>query len=120
MAASSSGTSRVELCAGRASIPRAPSAWPFLRMAVSSPVEGQGHSAMIYSLAFTPDSGHLLSGSADGTLRLWEVERGQGVRVLQGYVASLFDVDWSPDGTQLASSGTDTQVTVWEVASGRT
>jgi hypothetical protein len=35
-----------------------------------------GHEAGVYALAFTPDSCHLLSGD-DGSLRLWEVERGQ-------------------------------------------
>ena len=67
----------------------------------------QGHTAAVYSLAFTPDSRSLLSGSEDGTLRVWDVERGQCVRIMQGYVVSLYDLDWSPDGTQLASAGSD-------------
>ena len=72
----------------------------------------QGHRAEVYGLAFTPDSRHLLSGSEDGTLQLWEVESSQCVRILQGYTAALFDLDWSPDGTQLASAGADTVVSL--------
>jgi WD40 repeat protein len=72
----------------------------------------QGHSDIVQSLAFTPESRHLLSGSDDGTLRLWEVERAQCVRVKQGSVASLNDLDWSPDGRQLVSGGTDSLVTI--------
>ena len=60
-----------------------------------------GHSAVVNGLAFTPDSRHLLSGSEDGTLQLWEVASGQCVRILQGYTAALFDLDWSPDGTPI-------------------
>ena len=73
-----------------------------------------GHSAGCTDLAFTPDSRSLLSGSEDGTLRVWDVASGQCVRVMQGYAASLFDIDWSPDGTQLVSGGTDALVTIWD------
>jgi len=76
----------------------------------------QGHSADVYGLAFTPDSRGLLSGSGDGTMRLWEVASGQCLRVMQGYTASLYDLAWSPDGTRLASGGADTLVSIWEVA----
>ncbi len=75
-----------------------------------------GHSAVVNGLAFTPDSRSVLSGSDDGTLRLWDVERGESLRVMQGYTACLYDLDWSPDGTRLASAGSDTLVTLWEVA----
>ena len=77
----------------------------------------QGHSGIVYGLAFTPDSRRLLSGSDDGTLRLWEVESRQCMRVLKGYADSLYDLAWSPDGTQLASAGSQTVVSIWEVAS---
>ena len=78
-----------------------------------------GHTAGVNGLAFMPDSHSLLSGSEDGTLRLWDVLSGQCVRFIQGYAASLFDIDWSPDDTQLVSGGTDTFVDVWSV-DGRT
>src|SRR2546427_13260271 len=75
-----------------------------------------GHTAGVRGLAFTPDSRSLLSGSEDGTLRVWDVESGQCVHIMQGYAVSLYDVAWSPDGTQLASAGTDRLVTIWDVA----
>src|SRR6266567_8085054 len=76
-----------------------------------------GHSAVVNGLAFTPDSRSVLSGSDDGTLRLWDVERGESLRVMQGYTACLYDLDWSPDGTRLASAGSDTLVSLWQVES---
>jgi WD40 repeat protein len=79
----------------------------------------QGHSGIVYGLAFTSDSRRLLSGSDDGTLRLWDVESTQCTRVLKGYADSLYDLAWSPDGTKLASAGAQSVVSIWEVASAR-
>jgi WD40 repeat protein len=92
---------------------------------VASRIEGCSSNIQLLpaikrGLAFMPDSRNLLTGSEDGTLRVWDVESGQCVRVIQGYAASLFDIDWSPDGTQLISGGTDTLVTVWAVDGGGT
>ena len=70
---------------------------------------------IIYSIAFTSDSRTLLSGSDDGTVRVWDVDSGQCLRIIGGYVASLDDIDWSPDGRFLASGGADTLVTLWDV-----
>ncbi|MBI1296106.1 hypothetical protein GC175_14225 [bacterium] len=35
-----------------------------------------GHTAPVMSIAFSPSSAHLLTGSFDGTLRLWDVQTG--------------------------------------------
>ncbi len=101
-----------------------------------------GHSSWVWGLAFAPDESLLASASWDGSVklwelgeagslrlrqtlvghtqqvqRLWEVERGQCVRVLEGYDACLYDLDWSPDGTQLASAGSESVVSLWQVES---
>jgi len=34
----------------------------------------QGHSLGVTSIAFSPDSEHLASGSEDKTIKLWSVE----------------------------------------------
>src|SRR5437899_205175 len=79
-----------------------------------------GHTAGVYAIAFMPDSRSLLSGSEDATLRVWDVERGQCIHIMQGYAVSLYDVAWSPDGpsssprqgggSRLASAGSNTLV----------
>ncbi len=74
-----------------------------------------GQGADIYGMTFTPDGTRLLSGSADGTLRVWDVENYRCVRVTAGYVVSLWDLDWSPDGTHLVSGGMDGHVTLWDI-----
>jgi WD40 repeat protein len=35
-----------------------------------------GHKGAVYSVEFSPDGAHLVSGSRDGTLRLWDAAIG--------------------------------------------
>jgi hypothetical protein len=74
----------------------------------------------VFAIAFTPDSRSLLSGSDDATVRVWDVESGQCVHIMQGYAVSLYDVAWSPDGMRLASCGgrEGGELFVWEVHNG--
>src|SRR5512135_2205327 len=69
-------------------------------------IRSLGHTARVQSVAWSPDGQHALSGSDDNTVRLWEVESGHCLRVLEGHTASVLSVAWSPDG-QRALSGSD-------------
>ena len=64
------------------------------------------------SVAFSPDGTRLLSGSADKTLKLWDVATGQSVRTFEGHSGwSVDSVAFSPDGTRIVSAelGQDAQ-----------
>jgi small GTP-binding protein len=70
-------------------------------------------------VGWSPDGARLLSGGADGTLRLWEAASGRELAVLEGHTGSVRSVSWSPDGARLLSGGADGTVRLWEAASGR-
>jgi WD40 repeat protein len=72
-----------------------------------------GHEAWVRDLNWTPDGQSLISGSADGTVRVWEVATGQA-RILEGHAAPVFDVAVSPDGNRIASASGDTTLRLWE------
>ena len=58
-------------------------------------------------------------GADDSTVRLWEVESGRCLRVLEGHTDSVLSVAWSPDGQRALSGAWDRTVRLWEVESGR-
>ena len=44
----------------------------------------QGHTALMWSVCFSPDGDMLASGSNDQTVRLWDTHTGECLRVLRG------------------------------------
>jgi WD40 repeat protein len=79
----------------------------------------QGHVNWIWSVAWSPDSRLLASGSDDYTVRLWDVETGAVLRTLEGHTNWVRAVAWSPDGTILASGSGDCTVRLWESQTGQ-
>jgi WD40 repeat protein len=78
-----------------------------------------GHADAVILAAFSADGRRLLSGSDDGTARLWDVETGHQLQVYQGHAGSVKSVAFAPDGRQILSAGADTTVRLWEVESGK-
>jgi mono/diheme cytochrome c family protein len=78
-----------------------------------------GHTGAILCVAFVPDGRLALTGSADRTLRLWDIATGREVRRFTGHTDDVLAVAFSPDGRLAISGGADRSVRIWEVSSGR-
>jgi len=83
----------------------------------------EGHTNPVHCVAFSPDGRHIVSGSRDKTIRIWDVQRGHG-RILvhptdsDGHTDSTSAVAFSPDGKRIVSGSRDTTVRVWDVRNG--
>jgi WD40 repeat protein/tRNA A-37 threonylcarbamoyl transferase component Bud32 len=77
-----------------------------------------GHRQPVASLAFSPASTLLASGSWDATIRVWSTATGEELRVLTGHNQPVDTVRFGPDGTRLVSSSWDGTARIWDTANG--
>ena len=78
-----------------------------------------GHTQGVLSVAFSPDSRMVASGSWDKTIKLWEVATGKERATLAGHTNEVASVAFSPNGKLLASGSFDKTIKLWDVATGK-
>ncbi|MDY6897618.1 MAG: NACHT domain-containing protein [Cyanobacteriota bacterium] len=73
---------------------------------------------LILSLAFSPDDKLLVTGGADGEIRIWEVESGKQILNFRGHNHWASSVAFSPDGNTIASCSYSGAVKLWDFKTG--
>lgn len=72
-----------------------------------------GHYGPLTGAAFSTRG--LITGSLDGTLRLWDFAGGQPIATLQGSATMLGSTALSADGSWAASAGIDGLIELWNI-----
>jgi WD40 repeat protein len=80
----------------------------------------EGHISSVNAVAITPDGRWVVSASADGTLRVWNLESGRTVRRLEGHTGWVNAVAVTPDGRRAISASGDETLRVWDLDTGQT
>jgi len=75
----------------------------------------RGHAREVCAVACSPDATLAATGSADGTLLLWDIQSGAEVAtLLKGISWGIYCLAFSPDGKRLAAAGAN--LTLWNVS----
>jgi WD40 repeat protein len=80
--------------------------------------ELKGHEGAVTAMESVPRTNQLLSGSADGTVRHWDIDKGEAIRVLK-HEAGVVSVAVRPDGKRFSSAGTNNIARLWNAEDGK-
>ncbi|KZV88506.1 WD40 repeat-like protein [Exidia glandulosa HHB12029] len=89
-------------------------------LAIGAPMTGHtkpGHTGLVWSVAFSPDGQHIVSG--DDTIRIWSTETCTTVLgPLYGHTNFVLSVAYSPDYSRIVSGSLDKTIQVWDAHTG--
>ncbi|KAF2673191.1 WD40 repeat-like protein [Microthyrium microscopicum] len=78
----------------------------------------KGHLDSTWSVAFSPNGLFVASGSADRSVKLWDLRLGAERYTLESHENAVRDVKFSPDGLTMASASMDRTIKIWNAQLG--
>ncbi len=72
-----------------------------------------GHSSNVIAMAISPDGQHVISGSSDSTIKLWNIPLKKEVRTIK-LAAGVNSVQFSRDGKQLLTGDSNGDLIIWD------
>lgn len=77
------------------------------------------HESAVFSVSFSPDGKHIVSGESSGKIGLWDISSDKEVKILKGHEGPVYSVSFSPDGDYVVSGGADKKVKLWDIKKGK-
>ena len=75
----------------------------------------EGHIDEVLSVVFSPTGHHVLSGSKDKTIKLWDTITGRSLYTFEGHEDSVRSIAFSPNGCQILSGSVDHTLKLWDL-----
>ena len=73
------------------------------------------HNAEITCIAFSSDSKLVASGSYDHTIRLWNVDTGKQIKIIEGHKTTIFNLLFIDKDRTLVSASADKTLCFWQI-----
>ncbi|MBX9952058.1 MAG: hypothetical protein K2Y39_22990 [Candidatus Obscuribacterales bacterium] len=78
----------------------------------------EGHMGWSKCVDISPDATQALSGSADNTMRLWDLTTGKEIQKFEGHDEPVNSVAFSPSADRALSGSSDKTVRLWDLEAG--
>ena len=78
----------------------------------------RGHTARVWSAAFSPEGRRIVTTSDDGTAKVWETSTGRELLTLPGHHDWVRSAVFSPEGGRIVTGSKDYIARVWDAAKG--
>lgn len=75
----------------------------------------EGHTGSVCGVAITPNGKWVVSGSADKTLKIWNLQTGLCISTLEGHEGTIGGIAITPDGRRAISASYDQTLRIWEL-----
>ncbi len=82
-------------------------------------IEWDRHQGPVETVAWLPSGERVVSGSSDGTLRVWNAATGKTVRTIDADKLGVFSITVSPDAKRIAAGGKAGTVREFETRTGK-
>ena len=76
-----------------------------------------GHEGRVWSAHFSPDSKRVVTNAYDNTARVWDVESGKIVSLMQ-HGSWVSSAQWSPDGRRIVTASADNYARIFDPVDG--
>jgi WD40 repeat protein len=78
----------------------------------------EGHTNRVWAVTVLPDGQRALSGSLDGTVKLWDLATGAVLQTFAGHTHAVTAVTILADGQRAVSGSADCTLKLWDLGSG--
>ena len=85
---------------------------------MTTPLMAIQTNGWISSVAFSHDGVHIVSGSSDKSVQVWDAATGAELQQLNGHTDHVNSVAFSHDGIHIVSGSSDESVRVWDTSTG--
>jgi WD40 repeat protein len=70
-------------------------------------------------MEISPNSQYLATGGDDHSIKLWDIETGECLRLFSGHSYPVVSLVFTPNGDRMISGSSDRTIKIWDVSTGK-